>query len=114
VCLIDSSSTLLSYKRAKTWFDEKYQKQLGKRQTERKIMIQPQINESREKYASCRKETRKLIRAKKRRYKRQKYEAMDRDRPKPGYKEFYISCEKRGFKPRSIPTLKNNQGHMIR
>lgn len=80
--------------RAKTWFDEECRNQLGKRETLRKRMIQLQTNESREKYANCRKE------AKKRKYEAQKYEVMEIDPPKPGSRKFYraVSLDKKGRK----------------
>lgn len=102
-------------KRTKTWFDEECREQLKKRQTARKIWIQLQTDKSKGEYDDCRKETRKIIRTKKRNYEQQKYEAMERDRPKPGSREFYkaISSEKRGYRTNSTPILRDDQGHMI-
>lgn len=102
-------------KRAKTWYDEECRKQLEKRQTVRKTWIQLQTDQSKKEYDDCRKETRKIIRTKKRNYEQQKYENMERDRPKPGSREFYkaISSEKRGHRTNSIHTLRDNQGRMI-
>lgn len=75
-------------------------------------MLQLQTEESIEGYARCRKETRKLIRTKK---KRVWTKEIERDHPKPGSQEFYraITFEKKGFKAKSIPTLRNDQGHLI-
>lgn len=52
--------------KVKPEFDEEYQKQIEKRQTTRKRLIQLQNNERNAKYAMCQPETRKLIRARKR------------------------------------------------
>lgn len=84
-------------------------------ETVRKTWIQLQTDQSKKEYDDCRKETRKIIRTKKRNYEQQKYETMERDRPKPGSREFYkaISSEKRGHRTNSIHTLRDNQGRMI-
>ncbi|KAH1008154.1 hypothetical protein HUJ05_008735 [Dendroctonus ponderosae] len=102
---VDQTIGKTKTKRTKPWFDKEKQ-QLQKRQATRNILMQHETNENREEYTKYRRQTRQLIRRKKREKGRQKYEMMERSRPRPGSREFYnlISNDRKDFNPRSVIT----------